>query len=218
MKWSNSALALVAAFTLGLSAYLMVPVVTATPTAVISIANESNNSVGGGMSIKLPKDLSPHQAQLLTMAYEIAKEDGHKQPQLLQGILLQETKAGKMASYKVAGQEFGLKTNERYYGLFQIKLAAAKDAMKAYPEIRKEFNFQTNTDEEIIAKLIENERFNTSIASKYLLVLKKAGYDTIAQLSAAFNQGAGGARDVDPSTFHYSQGVMRHIQKLKGNT
>lgn len=217
MKWSNSALALVAALSIGLSSFMMIPITQSTPTSVISV--ETVDGVkGGGFSIKLPKDLSSQQAHRLEMAYEIAKEDGHKQPQLLQGILLQETKAGNMASYKVAGQEFGLKTNERYYGLFQLKLDAAKDAMKAYPKLRKEFNFQTNTDEEIIAKLIENERFNTSIASKYLLVLKKAGYDTMAQLALAFNQGAAGAKSHDASTFAYSQGVMRHIQKLKGNS
>lgn len=214
MKWSNSALALVAALTLGLSCYAMVPVVSSTPTSVISVAPESG-AVGGGFSIKLPANLSSHQATLLNMVYEIAKEDGHKQPQLLQGILLRETNAGTMSSYKVAGQEFGLKTNERYYGIFQLKLVAAKDALKAYPSLWKEFNFQTRTDEEIIAKLIENDRFNASVASKYVLVLRKAGYDTIAQLSTAFNKGAGGARGIDVGSDPYAVGVLKNIQKLK---
>lgn len=213
MKWSNSALALVAALTLGLSCYAMVPVVSSTPTTVISVPEEG--SVGGGFSIKLPKNLSSHQANLLNMVYEIAKEDGHKYPQLLQGILLRETKAGAMSSYKVAGQEFGLKTNERYYGIFQLKLVAAKDALKAYPSMWKEFNFQTRTDEEIIAKLIENDRFNASVASKYVLVLRRAGYDTIAQLATAFNKGAGGAQGIDVGSDPYAVGVLKNIQKLK---
>ena len=215
MKWSNFALAVVASLTISASAIAMIAITSnTTPTSVISIASETGK-VGGGFSIKLPEHLSPHQAQLLTMAYEIAKEDGHKQPQLLQGILLQETKAGAMNTYKVAGQEYGLKTNERYYGIFQIKLAAAKEVLSKYPVVWKEFHFQTHTDEEIIAKLIENEKFSTSIASKYLLILKQYGYNTIEQLSAAYNQGAGGAKKVDPHTFHYSVGVMKNIQMLK---
>lgn len=216
MKWSNSALALVAALTIGASVYLTLPFVSITPTAVISVAPE-NGSKGGGFSIRVPKNLSKRQAELLAMAYQIAKADGHKQPQILQGLLLQETLAGAVRSYKVAGQEFGLKTNSRYYGLMQIKLDATKDVFAHFPSLKKEFNFQTTTDEEIIAKLIENERFNLTVASKYLLVLEKSGFDTIEQLSLAYNQGAGGARNHDPATFHYSVGVMKHIQSLNSS-
>jgi len=45
--------------------------------------------------------------------------------------------------------------------------------------------------------------------------LKSSGYDTIKQLALAYNQGAGGARHLDPDTTHYSKGVMAHIQELK---
>lgn len=216
MKWSNSALALVAALSLGTSAFVMLPILNTTPTSVISVTAD-NGSPGSGFSIKLPQNLSARQAHLLTMSYEIAKEDGHKQPQALQGILLRETEAGKAASYKVAGQEFGLKTNERYYGIYQIKLGTAREVLKYYPSLLDEYKFQTKTDEELIAKLIENDRFNTSVASKYLLVLRKAGYDTIQQLSAAFHQGPGGARTTDLSTDPYANGVMKNIQKLKSD-
>jgi hypothetical protein len=165
----------------------------------------------------IPKNLSHHQAELLSQAYEIAQKDGHKQPQILQGIILQESKAGEMASYKVAGQELGLKTNERYYGLAQIKLAAAQDVLKIFPNMKSQFGFHTNTDEEVIAKLIENDTFNMSVASKYLLILKTRGYDTIKQLAVAYNQGAGGARHIDPNTNQYSNGVMAYIQTIKIN-
>ena len=156
MKWSNSALALIAALTLSLSIVATIPIIASIPTSVISVPAE-NGSKGNGFAIKIPRNLSPHQSQLLDLAYEVAKEDGHKQPQILQGILLQETQAGAMNSYKVAGHELGLKTNERYYGILQIKLAAAKDVLAAYPELIKRFKFHTKTDEEIIANLMLND-------------------------------------------------------------
>lgn len=214
MKMSNFLLSLVAVASTSVAITSSLLVVPNNPTSVISV-NAEDGSVGGGFSIKLPEKISSKQATILAAAYSIAKHDGHRQPQILQGIVLQETRAGEMSSYKVAGQEFGLKTNERYYGLAQLKLAAAKDVLKKYPNLWKEFDFQTQMDEEIIAKLIENNNFNLSVASKYLLILKASGYDTVQQMALAYNQGATGAKKFDASVHHYSTGVMAHIQKLK---
>lgn len=213
MKLSNFMLLLVA-ITTGCGAVMASSSILSTnPTAVISIPTDDSVS-GGGVSIKLPDNLTDRQAYLLSMAYQIAKEDGHKHPQLLQGIILQESWAGAHHAYKVAGHEFGLRPNERYYGVAQIKLAAAKDVLARYPSMRKEFGFHTTMDEEIIAKLIENDRFNLTVASRYLLILKSYGYDTIRQLALAYNQGPGGARNHDSETHYYSNGVMKHIQRL----
>lgn len=213
MKWSNAALAVVTSCCIGLVAYTYAPLLNSVPTAVISV--KSDSAGGGGFSMNLPSTLSKRQSELLSMAYDIAKKDGHAQPQVLQGILMQETKAGDYHTYKVAGQEFGLRTNERYYGVAQIKLAATRDVLGKFPALKKEFNFHTNTDEEVIAKLIENDKFNITIASKYLLVLKAQGYDTIKELALAYNQGAAGAKKHDANTFHYSTSVMKYIQQLK---
>lgn len=213
MKLSNFLLSIVAFGMLGVAVGASSLVVSNRPTTVISVPVEEGTS-GGGFSMKLPSSLTHKQAELLAMAYDIAKHDGHKHPQLLQGIILQESKAGELASYKVAGQEFDLKPNERYYGVAQIKLAAARDVLSKYPNMKEQFGFQTNTDEEIIAKLIDDDRFNISIASKYLLVLKAMGYDTMKQLALAYNQGAGGARSKNADTNPYSRGVMAHIQSL----
>lgn len=214
MKLSNFMLSIVASLVVGLAIGASALVTNEHPTAVISLTTE-DGSVGGGFTLKLPEKISGNQARILSVAYDIAKRDGHSQPQILQGIVLQETKAGGMSSYKVAGQEFGLKTNERYYGLAQLKLSATKDVMSRYPELWKEFNFQTRMDEELIAKLIENDNFNLSVASKYLLILKASGYNTVRQMALAYNQGPGGAKSHDSETHHYSTGVMAHIQKLK---
>lgn len=214
MKLSNFALSIVASLMLGISVSAAFHVVPKQSTAVISIP-AAEGVKGGGMNTVLPRNVTVKQAQLLSLAYEIAKQDGHKHPQLLQGIILQESQAGEHASYRVAGQEFGLAPNKRYYGIAQIKLAAARDVLDRYPSISKQFDLPENAaDEEVIAKLIENDEFNLSIASKYLLILRSYGYDTIKQLALAYNQGPGGARNHDAETHHYTRGVMHYIQSL----
>lgn len=214
MKLSNFLLSVVAMFALGAAVSASTLVIPKQPTAVTYIpASDNSKTLGGGMVIPLPAKPTSRQARVLRMAFDIAKRDGHKYPQILQGILLQETLAGGIDKYVVAGGEFGLATNKRYYGLGQIKLSAAKDVLATYPEMRRKFEFQTNTDEEIIAKLIENEEFNISIASKYLLMLRKQGYTTPHELAKAYNMGPGGARSAGPTT-NYSEGVMRHIQSI----
>lgn len=211
MKLSNLLLSVVAMFALGVAVNANTLVTPKQPTSVTYIPkNDDPNTVGGGMVIEMPSNPTNTQARVLLMAYEIAERDGHQYPQLLQGILLQETLAGGLDQYNVAGHEYGLAPNKRYYGLGQIKLSAAKDVLAAYPEMWEQFQFHTRLDEEIIAKLIENEEFNISVASKYLLILRQYGYSSPHELAKAYNMGPGGARSAGATT-HYSEGVMRHI-------
>lgn len=213
MKMSNFLLSIVAMFALGVAVSASVLVVSQQSTSVSYIPIADNVS-GGGMTVELPSQPTSVQARNLAMAFEIAKKDGHAYPQLLQGIILQESRAGDMEKFRVAGQEFGLGPNQRYYGVGQIKLSAARDVLVRYPEMWNEFDFQTSTDEEVIAKLIENDEFNISVASKYLLILREYGYTTPQQLAIAYNRGPGGARNAGPST-DYSRGVMKHIRNVE---
>jgi hypothetical protein len=182
-----------------------------TPSSAIFIPGIKGKA--GGYSVEVPQNLTEKQMRLLTMAYDIAKRDGHKYPQILQGILLQETKAGEMKSYTVAGHEFGLGVNQRYYGPCQIKLAAAKDVLQEYSSMFKEFSFHTNTDEEIIANLMLNEKFAISVASKYLLILQKRYNIPEHQLAAAYNQGAGGFTNSNGQ--RYAAAVRQFAEKMK---
>lgn len=186
-------------------------------TAVI--APKAEKAIGGGdNAIILPDNLSTKQYKLLNLAYETAKADGHKNPEILQGILLQESDAGASKSYKVAGQEYGLKTNERYYGPYQMKLATAKDVLKEYPQLRKKYDIQTDADEEIIANLIMNEHFATEMASKDLKIKARAGKGE-SYLIAAYNKGAQGAKDLaevlDLNNLPYVKGVRANMAKLR---
>jgi len=204
MKWSNSALALVAALTFGTASCLLsVPVIASDTSPVIDVAPQTDVNVG--LFVNLPDRFNPHQAKLLTMVYEIAKEDGHKQPQVLQGILLQESNAGE----KIHGK------GSDCYGIFQLKLVAAKEALNAFPALWEEFNFRGKSDREVISKLKRDERFNAAIASKYALVLSRLGYDTIAKLALAFNAGPYGAKSKNPRTNRYAKSVLKNIKSLE---
>lgn len=214
MKLSNLVLSIVATFMLGLAVGSNDFVMSKQATAAINVPIDDNVK-GSGLVIQLPANLSPKQKYILSVAYETAAKDGHKYPQLLQGIILQETKAGGMKSYKVAGNEFGLKPNLRYYGVAQLKLSATRDVLAKWPELWDDFEFQGKTDEEVIAKLIENERFNIAIASKYLLILKSRGYTNPAAIAAAYNKGPTGARGINHAENKYFKAVDQHIKKLQ---
>lgn len=212
MKVTNFMLSILATFAIGVATAATTLPITTHPTSVIQVPAD-NGVKGGGLIINLPKNPTHTQADVLAIAYRTAKKDGHKHPELLQGILLQESKAGGLSSYKVAGQEFGLTVNKRYYGIGQLKVSAAKDVLNRYPSMWREFGFQTRTDEEIIAKLIENDAFNISIASKYLLILQSQGAGSSPQqLAAAYNQGVAGAEA--GKGLGYSRAVMQHIARL----
>jgi len=174
-------------------------------TAVIAAKTQVKG--GNKHAMLLPPNLTQKQAELLTYAYRVAKSDGHKYPEYYEGLIYQESKAGGMLSYKVAGQEFGLKTMERYYGVPQLKLAAVKDVLKKYPSLGV-----FSTDEEIVAKLIYDDRWSIRVGSKYLLMVGQGKSPEAALV--AYNKGEAGARGVDPSTNHYATSIIKHVQSV----
>lgn len=184
-------------------------------TSVIS--PKFDKSIGGDpLTFAVPDNLSAKQHQILNAAYSIAKAIGLKKPELAQGILIQESRAGGLDSYKVAGQEFGLKTNERYYGIGQMKLSAAKAVMNRSPQLWDKYDFHTHTDEELIANLIMNDLFSVELSARYLKILSDDyGYEG-DKLVAAYNKGPGGVREVsNPSELNYVQKVKQHIKNMK---
>lgn len=130
-------------------------------------------------------------AQILNTAYLQAKADGHKNPELVQGVLLQESKAGALPSFKVAGNK-----GDEYFGLGQLKLGAARDVMKAFPALWNKYSFHTKTDDELKANLILNHGFNIEITSKYLRLLQTRYGFSGRELVNAYNRGPGGVKRV----------------------
>lgn len=170
-------------------------------TILVSASNEENVS-------KAPTfpNVSTQQANLLMLAHQIAEKDGHKEPKLLQGLLMQETRAGADPNYK--------RPNNGCYGVLQLKIAAAKDVLKAYPELVSKYNVDVRNQKAIIQKLIHNDEFNLTVGSRYLLILRTYGYSTMKQLALAWNQGAGGAKRLNADTFPYVKGVVKNVKTL----
>jgi hypothetical protein len=181
--------------------YLMVP----TPVANSVISEKPEKSMGGQAAVLLPNNMTANQHRLLNMARAVAVENNFKNPEIMQAILLQETMAGGMESYKVANPG-----PDAYFGPMQVKLAAARDVLKQWPSLYDRFGFHTKTDDEVKANLILNERFNMEIAAKYLTILRQTYGFNGRELVNAYNRGPGGVKMVDAS-FHYAIGAERKL-------
>jgi hypothetical protein len=164
--------------------------------------------MGNQAAVVVPRGLTKEQHQVLTKAYLQAKADGHRHPELVQGVILQESKAGGMDSYRVAGNR-----GDEYYGLGQIKVGAARDVLARWPELWQKYKFQTRTDDELKANLILNPAFNIEITSKYLLLLTRQYGFQGRELLNAYNRGPGGVKAVDDS-YHYAIGVEQHVRRI----
>lgn len=159
--------------------------------------------------------LTKRQLDVLRLARTIALEEGIN-PEDFQGIVFQETKAGGLKQYRVAGHEFGLSTMRRYYGLTQIKIAAARDVLKRYPDMhRYAQSGRFTTDEELVAHLILNDEFNLRMGSKYLRLICGGQGEVLgrARCITAYNRGVAGSYRVDPDQHYYTRAVFQHIQK-----
>ena len=172
-------------------------------------AEAGKSIVVGDQTVMVPKKLTLTQNQLLNTAYAIARADGHDDPSLIQGVLLQETKAGGVKSYKVAGP-----ANDKYYGLMQIKLGSAQEVMGGFPKLWSKYNFHTRTDDELKANLILNEAFNIEIGSKYMKMLhQKYGFSG-RELVNAYNRGPGGVKSVD-NDYYYAVEAEKKLVAFK---
>lgn len=176
-------------------------------TSPITMAPAANVAAVQAMqTMPAPADPSPREIQRenMKLAYELAKADGHKDPRIVQGIILQESDAGAAKRWRVGGLDHGAK--ELYYGLAQIKVSTARDVLNRFPELWKQFDFHTRTNDEIKANLMLNDRFNLTIASRYLLMLARDYGFKGRQLLNAYNQGPGGVRNVGDD-WHYAIGI-----------
>lgn len=188
---------------------LLEPSLAQNGTAVISSMSSDNQNGSKPISIKLPDNLTKKQFEMLNFAYDVAKSDGFKEPKFLQGIIMQESKAGSMNSFRVAGLTNAV--GNRYFGIGQIKLAAAKAVMNRFPDMWK--HLDTKTDEELQARLIIDDHFNVRVASKYALIM--GINENPSKAITAYNVGPGGALTVDASSHAYTMQVKGHAEKVK---
>lgn len=116
-------------------------------------------------------------------------------------ILLQESSAG--TDHKVGDRSNGF--GRRSYGVMQLQLSAARDALEHCPELGT-----FRTEEEIIARLIHDDRWNIRVGVCFLDRLNSRGSMSWRELITAYNRGVQGSRAVDPTTFPYTVSVVAH--------
>lgn len=184
------------------------PILSQNGTSVISSTSVNNQHGSKPISIKLPDNLTKKQFEMLNFAYEVAKADNYKEPKYLQGIIMQESKAGSMNDFRVSGLSNAV--GNRYFGIGQIKLQAAKAVMTRFPEMWKLLD--TRTDEELQARLIVDDHFNVRVASKYALIM--GINENPAKALTAYNVGPGGAMSVDASIHPYTQKVKAYASQF----
>lgn len=158
--------------------------------------------------LELNPTLTDRQAELVRVSYQQALIDNLPDPKLLPGLLMQETRGGIDPSYKQA--------LNKCYGIFQIKIGTALHVLREYPELVERFKVDVRDQAALKRRLIHDDAFNTAVASKYVIILMKYGYNSVRELAAAYNQGMAGAKKLNPKTFPYSTGVVKHIKDLFG--
>lgn len=179
------------------------------PVANAVIAEKADKAIGNQAAQVLPATLTEKQHRLLNLAYQMGKDNGVK-PEIVQAVLLQETKAGGMHSYRVANPG-----PDAYFGPMQIKLSAAKDVLALWPGLFTTYGFHTRTDDEIKANLILNEKFNLDVGTKYLSILMKRYGLQGRDLMNGYNRGPGGVKHVDADEFHYAIGAEAKLAAWK---
>lgn len=185
------------------------PILMNNGTAVIYAMTKDGKNGSKPYTMLLPESLTTKQFNLLNFAYSVAKDDNHKNPQYLQGIIMQESGAGEVKDYRVAG--LSNKPGDRYFGIGQVKLAAAKAVMTRYPEMWKFLD--TKTDEELQARLILDDEFNIRVASKYAIIV--GVNENATRGIGAYNRGPAGINDVDADELQYTKKVKSLGQRVK---
>ena len=89
-------------------------------------------------------------------------------------INIERSKAGGYPGHEVAGDEYGLKVGKRYYGIGQIKVAAARDVFRRFPtEFQK---YKAMTADEIYFGKPYSDLVNTDKLKQYVNDLKVKMY------------------------------------------
>lgn len=146
---------------------------------------------------------------LMTYAYQTAIVDGHNQPKYLVGVIKVESHAGESDSFRVVKQGVG-KLVSTFYGVGQLTIGAAKTVMDRFPDLWNGFN--TQTEEELKARLILDDKFNVQVASKYLLLM--GVNKNPDQGITAYQVGPGAVKSINVKTHAYTAKVKNAACKI----
>lgn len=152
------------------------------------------------------KEFTKKQTKLLHHAFN--HDNKNEYPETIQGILLQESKAGKL---RTTGSGYFDDWRNDYYGVMQIKFTTAKWI------IRKTFDYDMYGDVQLLLLLINNNKFNIQIGTIYFKYLMKSFDGNWKKAVLAYNVGPGKVRECglnyDPNK--YVNGVNNHIKTLR---
>ncbi|MEM2159637.1 MAG: transglycosylase SLT domain-containing protein [Candidatus Nitrosotenuis sp.] len=143
---------------------------------------EHSSHKGGKHDHVYHGSFSEEQLNNLSFAHKVGVRDGLWNPKILQGILLQESRATNPPIGK-----------HSYYGVGQIKVGTAMEVLDQYPHLKTDYGVKTRNHRDIAKKLASDPRFNIEVASKLLKNYhEEKPNDSFA--IAAYNLGLGGAR------------------------
>ncbi len=147
-----------------------------------------------------PPRLSDHQIHLLAYAWHVGEE--YDLSLTMAGILMQESLAGILSP--VGDRRFAL--GARAYGVMQIRLPAARDALRLCPQLGR-----YTVGEEIIARLITDDYWNIEVAGCYLAHLQSRSNGNWRKILAAYNRGFRGAQEIDLDSNAYATSVVEWV-------
>ena len=169
------------------------------------VANKGESRTNS--SVRHATQLSEDQQRILKHAYLVAKQDGLKNPAILSGIIMQESKAGEAEKFRTSRHK---KSADQSVGVAQLLDSTAKGVLKEYPELRAEFKV---ADRDIHRRLATDDNFNIAIASKYLKSLYHIRNDD-TWVVGAYNRGPGNVGKA-PWKLGYVKLVFGHIRRYE---
>lgn len=148
--------------------------------------------------------LSRDQMALLVLARQIGDEDDVGE--LLQGIILNETNAGR---WKTLVGDTTKPYLRRSFGVAQVKIIAAEQVLAAHPELGR---FKSRW--QLANRLLTDHEFNLQVASKYLAWLRSFGRE-LSWIPVAYNMGPTDASKVDRTWSHkYAVKLAANITRV----
>lgn len=134
---------------------------------------------------------------VLNYAHQVAKRDGHH-PNLVKGIILQESNAG---------QDPKMNSHASYFGVGQIKIVAAKDVLETYPSMQRKYSITSNAV--LKDKLKHDPKFNVDVVSKYLEILQDRYNLRGIRLVEGYNKGPNAVKHAQH--FPYAKAIQRKL-------
>ena len=154
----------------------------------------------------LAGELTAQQERVLGYAYCYGEAGGEGLGTAVQGIVWQETQAGRFKGMKNPHHD-DPDIERRYFGVGQIKLCALRDVEKAYG---LEFG---GTKEERARMLRDEDAFNVAVMALYLRYLYRYFDGDVDRAILAYNVGMGNVRKhgLSHDPYGYLAGVKSHM-------